>query len=322
MNRLALLTIVCAVLPLGCGTNKAVDKPDGSRAVVRTYDVRDLLNYPSSRSYFEPDAVSASNASPDRIDGQLRRVIEETTSHHRGDGLAIREHDGVYLITAGPDRHDEIARLLDQLRSVRGLQVSVETRFWRVPQRVLDEMGLDLKDDAVVIDDPALNALVKKTNQPPVAHAVTSPRITQLNGQRGYVLTLRKHAYVRALNLTTERAYEPEMGAVDEGLVVEYEPVISADRKHVTMKIQARDTELLKIVETLPVARIAGERVWTQRPITTVADWQAVVSVPDKATLLLKAGTVQRDAEILNAEPMVYLLAVKPQIVVQTAALD
>ncbi len=316
----------CAVLFsavwLGCESAQVVDEPGEPNTLARTYDVRDLLNHPQSRSYFDPDTVEAGNPSPEQISEQLRHVIAEATSHHRGDGFAIKELDGTYRITAGPARHDEIARLLVQVRRGRELQVSVESRYLRVPTSALKGLGLNMDDGGRFVDDPAFEALIDRVQRSSESKFVNAPRITQFNGQTGYVMTVRRHAYVRALNLMGDRAAEAEKGVVDEGLVVEYQPVVSADRKHVTLVLRARDTELLKIVDTPPVARIDGRRVWTQRPVTTVADWQTTVSVPDNATLLLKADTVKHDAEVLNAEPMVYLLAIKPRIVVQTAALD
>ncbi len=82
----------------------------------------------------------------------LRRLQDIITNNIDRDGWAtnggdvgtLEELNGQLVITNTARNHREIARLLKQLREVRSIQVSVETRFLSIAQDFFEKIGFDI----------------------------------------------------------------------------------------------------------------------------------------------------------------------------------
>jgi hypothetical protein len=104
------------------------------------------------------------------------------------------------------------------------------------------------------------------------------------------------------------------------GFGLQAEPVVSADRRYVTLGVRARQCDLIKMEDRPYPNAPADEQIVTQVPHVGRWDLTATCSVPDKGTLL--AADLQYS--VVPAEPNPFgggpgkrcILMLKPTIIV------
>ena len=153
----------------------------GKQTVVRVYDIRDMIvrvpmfegprlgrstrgagdQTSDQTGLFDPGAggggaggVAGSGLEGDlksrsEIIGEIKTLITDTVNRQSwrdagGEAGAISEIGGQLVITQTIENHDEIVKLISQLREARALEVSIEARFIRVSSGFLNRVGIDL----------------------------------------------------------------------------------------------------------------------------------------------------------------------------------
>ena len=204
------------------------------------------------------------------------------------------------------------------------------------------------------LDNFTVNFLLRATEAAENTTLVTAPRLTLFNGQRAYVLVSRQTAYVSDLQAVVAQgavAFNPTIGLVQSGVLLDVQATVSSDRKYVTLTLRP---QLATLLDLLPFTfqrcsdHQRRRRGQTSRrnnligtihqPILQITEVNTTVSVPDGGTLLLGgqtlAGEVEREAgvPILSKIPFlkrlftnrsyakdeqVLLILVKPTIVIQ-----
>ena len=90
---------------------------------------------------------------------------------------------------------------------------------------------------------------------------MTAPRLTFFNGQRAWVAVADQVAFISALIPITgdaAGAFQPIPGVVNEGVVLDVEGVISADRRYVTMTVLVSLSEIVNIREVEVQGAVGG----------------------------------------------------------------
>ncbi len=166
------------------------------------------------------------------------------------------------------------------------------------------------------LDDVQVDLLIEATQADRRSVVLTAPRLTFFNGQRAWVAVARQIAFISALIPITgdaAGAFQPIPGVVSDGVVLDCEGVISADRRYVTMTVIASVSEVIDIKD-FPVqgavggvGDIAGGGTFTsviQLPEVEVALVQTTVSVPDKGTALLGGQRIIDEVEVEAGVPV------------------
>lgn len=80
-------------------------------------------------------------------DGRLRELIQNTVATGKWDGqpFTINYQAGVLFVNADTDTHEKVGKLLKDLRRHVGIQIDVESRFLRVEDSFLEDVGVDLR---------------------------------------------------------------------------------------------------------------------------------------------------------------------------------
>ena len=173
------------------------------------------------------------------------------------------------------------------------------------------------------LDDVQVDLLIEATQADRRSIIMTAPRLTLFNGQRSFVALQRQVSFVSGLTPVTgdaSGAFEPEVGIVSDGTVLDVECVISADRRYVTMTVIASLSEILSLDNTATFGGAAGgggdigggaaEFSGTiTLPEIGVSIVQTTVSVPDKGTVMLGG---QRKVEEIEVEAGVPILSKIP----------
>ncbi|MDZ4753724.1 MAG: hypothetical protein SGJ11_04420, partial [Phycisphaerae bacterium] len=206
------------------------------------------------------------------------------------------------------------------------------------------------------LDDIQVDLLIKATQADQRNVVLTAPRLTLFNGQRSWISVAKAISYISGLTPITgdsAGAFQPNVGVVYQGFVLDVEAVISADRRYVTMTVQfgLNENVLFRDV-TFTGAAGAGDLVGRgsstftasfQLPELQGTQIATTVSVPDKGTILLGGQRkvaefeVETGVPVLSKIPIVNrfftnrvtnrtelttLLLIRPEVIIQQESED
>lgn len=80
-------------------------------------------------------------------DSRLQDILKEAVAAGRWDGspFTMNFQAGMLLVRADKETHDQVLRLLRDLRRNVGIQIDVESRFLKVEDNFLEDVGVDLR---------------------------------------------------------------------------------------------------------------------------------------------------------------------------------
>jgi hypothetical protein len=182
-------------------------------------------------------------------------VKDLVTRGHSAEGLAKRIREAIpnAEITVSSEKHlvvhapvesmAEVDELLSELRSREQPIVTIAARFLRGG-------APDLEPPSPVLDSAALEGFLQIIAKSEKIHVLKSPRLSCFNGQRANVTLGSERTYVRDLRVDFERddrlVVKPVTERIFEGIDVSFRPILSLDRKHATLVIDAKIRKLLE----------------------------------------------------------------------------
>jgi general secretion pathway protein D len=201
------------------------------------------------------------------------------------------------------------------------------------------------------LDDFQVSLLIRATQVSKNTTTLTAPRLTLFNGQRAFVVVATETAYVSDLTPivgTNAVAFDPTVGIVQSGVLLDVQATVSADRKYVTLTLRPTLSRLRDLV-SFPVSALAAgggtiggptvsQTAFLQQPVRDITQVATTVSVPDGGTLLLGgqtlAGEIERESGVpilskvpflkrlftntaMSKDEEVLLILVRPTIVIQ-----
>jgi len=240
---------------------------------------------------------------------------------------------GDIVVTHTLDIHNEVEGLLAALRSSADLQIVIEARFIHVSDNFLEAYGHNIneadfrgQDDAerggifsdtgqTFIDtgaDAALGAasglnltyqifggsfiegFLKAVQESDEAETVTAPKITLSNTQRGTIKVVTTESYIESYTIVSQTP-QPVMAEIDEGTTFSVRPVVSANRKYVSLEVHPIITDVTLASTNFVTGGATASGGGTtasntnviQRPLTTKQELSVTVSVPDKGILMI-----------------------------------
>jgi MSHA biogenesis protein MshL len=131
---------------------------------------------------------------------------------------------------------------------------------------------------------------LEKSNK---ATVVQAPRITMFNNQRAHIFVLQNTAYIADYSPALAAgagALDPIIGLLQTGVVLDVRPVVSNDRRYVTLELRPTLAELqtLRQVRLQTVDSDQGRiDLNVQLPHILLQRAEATVQVPDQGAVLL-----------------------------------
>ncbi len=142
-----------------------------------------------------------------------------------------------------------------------------------------------------ILDDASVNIVMTAIEKSRNAFEISSPVVSVYNTQRAFVTVVNQVSFVQGYDVDVATAAfiaDPNIGVVQEGIVLDVRPTISFDRKYVTLDVQTTVASL-----TRPIRQIttnlggASTEVSFSLPQLDVQDAQTTVVVPDGGSVLL-----------------------------------
>jgi len=164
------------------------------------------------------------------------------------------------------------------------------------------------------LDDIQVDFLVEATQADRRSVQLTAPRLTFSNGRAANIYVANQQSFVSDLTPvvgTSAVAFDPTIATANGGFTLVVRGVISADRRYVTMAIQASFAEVVDFGESPVFATVGGETqdvvqspTNVQLPIVDVTRVQTGVTVPDQGTILLGGQRITTEVEVETGVPV------------------
>jgi len=166
------------------------------------------------------------------------------------------------------------------------------------------------------LDDIQIDLLIEATQADRRNVVLTAPRLTLFNGQRAWVLVGTQQAIVTALIPVVgdnSGAFQPVINTLTDGVVLDVEAVISADRRYVTLTVitglrETVNIETLEFTGGVGGGGIGGQgtefRGSVSLPEVEVSLVNTTTSVPDRGTVLIGGQRLVREVEVETGVPI------------------
>lgn len=167
------------------------------------------------------------------------------------------------------------------------------------------------------LDDFQANFIIRATQAHRNAKTLTAPKAMVLNGESATLQVqtdkrLKTDSTLNSETTTTQGIsntvywWEGTNEDIETGVQLIVNPVISADKKYVLLRISAYLQELLSTATETSVGVIEGEAVTDEYtlPTTQTSSIQTRVTVPDQGTVLLGGLTLTAENQIESGAPV------------------
>ena len=161
-----------------------------------------------------------------------------------------------------------------------------------------------------------INVIIRAVQERSDVRQLTAPVVTAHNGQRVFVSVITQRAYIADYNLVSGgtgfaiiEVADPEVQTFQEGVILDVDPVISHDKKYVTLDVKPTLATLINgIISTIKISLGSFTNVAFQVPIGVpeIALQQAFtsVTVPNGGTVLLGGFKSLNEAKYTSFFPI------------------
>jgi type II secretory pathway component GspD/PulD (secretin) len=140
------------------------------------------------------------------------------------------------------------------------------------------------------LDDTELEIVLRAVSKQERVEEITAPQLLLYNTQRGNLSVTNQISYIKDFEVEIAQAAavaDPVVGVVKDGIVLDVRPVVSADRKYITMELRPTLATLLQPIPTFTTTLGVGQPISIQLPRLTVQKVRTTVTIPDGGTLML-----------------------------------
>jgi hypothetical protein len=292
-----------------------------------------------------PSAPQPAVTNPSRpvktLEEQLIKLLTTSVQPQSWDDMGGPGHVEYFplgmalVVTQTPDVQEQIEQLLTALRRLQEQEVSVEVRFVSVSDAFLERLGLDFPPkgknednlERIGIDscgapfktrflsDKEVVQFMEAAQGDPHTNVVQTPKITVFNGRSAGVCVTDQQFFVTRVNCVQangQMAVVPCNEPFTFGTQMSVHPVISADRRYVSLNLKVNQTSLASATVPLfpivtPIQPVCeggsqGKPVpftqFVQQPVINTLALDRTLAIPDGGTVLL--GGLKRTVETRN----------------------
>jgi tetratricopeptide (TPR) repeat protein len=144
------------------------------------------------------------------------------------------------------------------------------------------------------LGEQALQIVLRAVHKQQKATIVQAPRITVFNTQRSHLVVQTQIPYIQDLEpqiSTAAAAYDPVIAVLTQGVVLDVRPIVSNDRKYVTLELRPSLAEL-QTIRSIDINAGSGQgagvgQAIIQLPFLVMQRAETTVTIPDRGTLLI-----------------------------------
>jgi type II secretory pathway component HofQ/Flp pilus assembly protein TadD len=143
-----------------------------------------------------------------------------------------------------------------------------------------------------VLDDFQLQAIIDAVKKKQKAKQVDAPRVTVFNSQRSHMLAIKQDGYIADIEVNqtgVTPTINPVIGVLNSGSILEARPIVSHDRKFVTLEIQPTLAIHVDSVKQRLILNpgTGNTDITIELPVVSLNEIRSTVMVPDGGTVIL-----------------------------------
>lgn len=209
-----------------------------------------------------------------------------------------------YEHNIGNTTGDIRARVENLYDSTLGSQVFGEGQFDNSGGISLQATGFGMEGG--FLDDTLAEAVVRAVSKYGTRNIVDAPSLTVYNGQQASLNVTNFVTYVKDFDVEIAQnavIADPIIEVLAEGVVLDVKPVVSSDRRFITMQLKPTVTTLQRPLATFTTTLGIGTAVTIEMPELTIQRARTTVTMPDGATLILGGWKLVEDQDINSGIP-------------------
>ncbi|MCZ6597930.1 MAG: hypothetical protein O7B99_09850 [Planctomycetota bacterium] len=157
------------------------------------------------------------------------------------------------------------------------------------------------------LNDLEFEMIVRAVSKSERVELVTAPRLLVFNTARANLTVLNQVAYVQDYDVEIAQAAsiaDPIIAIVEDGVILDVRPVVSADRRFITLELRPTVAELVRPIRTITTSLgNTGNPVTIQLPELNISRARTSVPMPDGGTVLLGGFKVHEGQDLRSGVP-------------------
>jgi type II secretory pathway component GspD/PulD (secretin) len=167
------------------------------------------------------------------------------------------------------------------------------------------------------LQDLELELILRAVSKSERIELVTAPKLLVHNTARANLTVLNQIAYIYDYDVEIAQAAsiaDPQVEVIEDGVILDVRPVVSADRRYITLEMRPTVAELVRPIPEFTTSLGGGTAVTIQLPELEISRVRTSVPMPDGATVLLGGMKIREERKqqsgipILNKIPFVSFL--------------
>ncbi|MBM3977303.1 MAG: hypothetical protein FJ299_09970 [Planctomycetes bacterium] len=167
------------------------------------------------------------------------------------------------------------------------------------------------------LNDLEMEMILRAVSKSERVQLVTAPRVLVFNTARANLTVLNQVAYVRDYDVEIAQGAsiaDPLIDVVQDGVILDVKPVVSADRRFITLEVRPTVAVLKRPIDELATGLGSQTAVTIQLPELEISRVRTTLPIPDGGTVLLGGFKVHEATDqrsgipILNKIPFLSFL--------------
>ena len=164
--------------------------------------------------------------------------------------------------------------------------------------------GLSLQ--GTFLDDTLSEIVLRAVSKYGMSNITDAPALTLYNNQRANISMINHVSYVSDFDVEIAQAAvigQPVVKVLQEGVVLDVRPVVSADKRFITMELRPTVADLKRPIDTFTTSLSIGSDVTIELPILRIKRARTTVTMPDGSTLMLGGWKLIEDQDFESGIP-------------------
>jgi type II secretory pathway component GspD/PulD (secretin) len=157
------------------------------------------------------------------------------------------------------------------------------------------------------LNDLQLEMILRAVQKAERIELVTAPHVLVANTARSNLTVTNQLAYVQDFNIEIAQGAsiaDPIIQTIQDGVVLDVRPTVSADRRFVTVEMRPTVAELKRPMKEITTTLASASSVTIQLPELEISRLRTTVPIPDGGTILLGGWKVHEEQNYNNGVPI------------------
>ncbi len=157
------------------------------------------------------------------------------------------------------------------------------------------------------LSDLQMEMILRAVSKSERVEIVTSPTILVFNTARANLTILNQIAYIQDYDVEIAQASsiaDPIIRVVEDGVILDVRPVVSADRRYIVLEVRPTVAELTRPIPEFTTSLGGGSGITIQLPELQISRVRTSVPMPDGSTVLLGGQKIHEEKNFESGIPI------------------